>query len=146
LAWHCINRDGWSLLTLHPAAPAFLALELGAILLVLVLLNARDRRRARAIGIVLGACATPLRRGWLSLRVDAPWWSYRTIAVVDVSAGDAEAVWPIVCELVDMLPPDITLAVEMRRAGAPVTMVRRLRSRDATEATSVLATKTTASR
>jgi hypothetical protein len=129
----------------HPVAPAFLALELGAILLLLVLLNARDRRRARAIGVVLGAFAMPLRRGWLSLRIDAPLWSYRTIAVVDVSAGDAEAIWPIVRYLVDVLPPDITLAVEMRRAGALDTTVTRFRSRDATEATSGLVKKTTGS-
>jgi len=38
----------------------------------------------------------------LSLRIDAPLWSYRTIAVVDVSAGDAEAIWPIVRNLASL--------------------------------------------
>src|SRR5260370_29809777 len=103
------------------AALMFLALQLGAILLVLMLLNARDRRRARATGIVLGACATPLRRGWLSCRVRAPLWSRRTIAVVDVSGCHAEVALPTMRHLVALLPPDITLAVEMCRAGASST-------------------------
>jgi hypothetical protein len=125
------------------AAPMFLALQLGAILLVLMLLNARDRRRARATGIVLGACATPLRRGWLSCRVRAPLWSRRTIAVVDVSGCDAEVAWPTMRHLVAVLPPDITLAVEMCRDGAPSTVVTVRRSPDGAETTSGLVTKTT---
>jgi len=65
--------------------------------------------------------------------------------VVDVSTGDEETVWPIVRDLVDLLPPDITLAGEVRRAGALGTTVTRLRSRDATEETTGLVTKTTGS-
>ena len=124
------------------AAPMFLAFELGAILLVLMLSNARDRRRVRAAGIVLDACSTPLRRGWLSFRVRAPLWSRRTVAVVDVSGCDAEAVWPTVRHLVAVLPPDITLAVEMYRDGALSTAVTLRRLPDVAEATSGLVTKT----
>ncbi len=120
------------------AALMFLALQLGAILLVLMLLNARDRRRARATGIVLGACATPLRRGWLSCRVRAPLWSRRTIAVVDVSGCHAEVALPTMRHLVAL-----TLAVEMCRDGAPSTVVTVRRSPDGAEATSGLVTKTT---
>ena len=138
------RRPEWSARAeLDLSAPAFLALELGAIFLVLIVLNARDRRRARAAGIVLGACATPLRGGGLSLRVRAPLLSRRTIALVDVSGCDAETVWPTVRHLVAVLPPDITLAVELCRDGAPSTTVTLRRSPDRAETTSGLVTKPT---
>jgi hypothetical protein len=124
------------------AALMFLALQLGAILLVLMRLNARDRRSARATGIILGACAAPLRCGWLSVRVRAPLWSRRAIAVIDVSGCEAEVAWPTMRHLVAVLPPDITLAVEMGRDGTPSTAVTLLRSPDVAEATSGLVTKT----
>jgi hypothetical protein len=136
-----VAPNGQSTLTLDLSAVAFLALQLGAIFLVLILLNARDRRRARATGIVLGACPTPLRRGCLSLRVRAPVWSHRTSVVVDISGCDADAMWPTVHHLLTVVPPDITVAVEICRDGGTSTTVTFLRASDVTEATSGLATK-----
>jgi hypothetical protein len=136
-----VDQNGWSTLTLDLTAAAFLALQLGAILLVLTLLNARDHRRARASGIVLGACATSLGHGCLSLRVRAPVWSRRTSVVVDISGCDADAVWPTVCHILAVLPPDITLAVEMCLDAGTSTTVTLLRTRDVARATPGFATK-----
>ena len=92
------------------------ALALGLVALVLALglalLNARDRRRDRAASVVLAACATPSLRGLIAVRVRAPLWSARTVAVLDMSACDTGLVWPTVQRLAVLLPLDVDLVVD----------------------------------
>lgn len=60
----------------------FVGVEFGLVVLVLVLLNVRDRRRERLVAVVLGACG-PLR-DCFGLHVHAPLWSRRTLAILDM--------------------------------------------------------------
>ena len=92
---------------------------------MLVLLNARDRRRDRAAA-VLGACATAAQRGGLALHVRAPLLSKRTVAVLDMSACGAGEGWSLMCRLADVLPPDVGLVIDTRlHDQRPVTVTLR---------------------
>lgn len=95
----------------------FVALELGLVALVLVLLNARDRRRDRTAAVVLGACATASRRGGLALHVRASLLSSHTVAVLDMSACGAGEVWSLMRRLADILPCDVVLVIHTRVHG-----------------------------
>ena len=92
------------------------ALALGSVALTvalgLALLNARDRRRDRAVAVVLCACAPPSLRGLIALRVRAPLLLRRTVVFLDMSACVAADVWPTMRRLVDVLPPDVGLVIE----------------------------------
>jgi hypothetical protein len=101
-----------------------LTIVAGFYALVLVLLNARDRRRDRAVALVLGACERSLR-SQVALQVCAPLLSRRTVAVLDMSdcRGD---VWSTMRRLADVLPPDVALVIVTRLDGAlPVTVTMR---------------------
>ena len=101
-------------------------LAIGPVALVLLLLNARDRRRDRAASVILGACNTPSLRGWVSLRVRASLLSRRAVACLDIPAGAADEVWPTIRRLAASLPPGLTLVVDTRLAGAlPVIVTLR---------------------
>jgi hypothetical protein len=92
--------------------------------LVLVLLNARDRRRDRAVAHVLGACERSLR-SQVALQVRASLLSRRTVAVLDMSDCRG-AVWSTMRRLADVLPPDVALVIVTRLDGAlPVTVTMR---------------------
>jgi hypothetical protein len=95
----------------------FLALELGLVALVLVLLNARDRRRDRTAAVVLEMCPMQFRRGGLALRVRAPLCSRRTVAVLDMSECGADEAWSLMSQLAYVLPPDIVLVIDTRLDG-----------------------------
>lgn len=99
---------------------AFVGFEFGFVVLVLVLLNVRDRRRARAFAAVLGACGIP--RDCFALRVHTSLLSRRTLAVLDIPPWVAVDVWPMLGRLVDVLPRDIEVVVDMRLDGLPVTI------------------------
>jgi hypothetical protein len=78
----------------------FAGLELGVIALVLGLLNARDRRRARAIAAVLGACPPALRGAVASTRGDrscrATWcWGSICRTATTATSGRPFAVSPM---------------------------------------------------
>src|SRR5712691_7120784 len=102
------------------------ALNGGPIMLWLLLLNARDRRRDRAAIAVRRVCEAPSLRGWVGLNVRASLLSRRTAVVLDMSECGADVVWSTIYRLADVLPHDVTLAIETRLDGAlPVTITLR---------------------
>jgi hypothetical protein len=110
--------------TFHPgAAPgpythvmnglAFLGLVLAVVALVLVRLNARDRRRAGAIAAVVGACPAALR-GSIAVHARGSLLSRGVVLELDVSACDDGDVWPAVRLLAAARPRRVTLVVAAR--------------------------------
>jgi hypothetical protein len=95
-----------------------LAVELAALALLLARLNARDRRRDRAVATVLEACPPSLRSA-IAVRARAGLLSRRVVIVLDSEAGDHDAVWAAVRRLADGLPPGVSLAVDGRGDPAP---------------------------
>ena len=90
-----------------------MVIQLAALGLVLVLLNARDRRRARAVAAVLAACPRPLR-GAIAVRTRAPVLSRRVAVTLDMSGCEDGDVWRALRPLAEALPPDVTLVVGAR--------------------------------
>ena len=95
----------------------FVGLELSVIALVLALLNARDRRRARAITAVLCACPAILRRS-IALHARGSLLSRRVVLMLDLSDCDDDDVWAAVRRLAESRPPAVTLVVAARLGPA----------------------------
>jgi hypothetical protein len=93
--------------------PGFVALELAMVVLVLALLNARDRRRERAIAAVLGACPAVLR-GSIALHARGSLLARRVVVVLDMSDFDDVDVWAAVRLMAEARPPAVTLVVAAR--------------------------------
>ncbi len=124
--------------TFHPgAAPgpytrvmnglAFLGLVVAVVALVLVLLNARDRRQAGAIAAVLGACPAALR-GSMALHARGSLLSRRVMLALDLSDCDDGDVWSAVRLLAAARPPGVTLVVATR-LGATLPVAGRVPAR-----------------
>ena len=92
------------------AGLAFLVLEVGLFALVLFLLNARDRRRDRAVAAILCACPASLRAS-VAIRARAPLLRRGVMLALDMSACDDDDVWSTVRQLVTALPPRVALVV-----------------------------------
>ena len=92
---------------------AFMALELALVALPLVLLNARDRRRDRAVAAVLDACPRSLRAA-IALRTRASLLSRRVVVVLDMSDCDRGDVWAALRPLADALPANVALVIGAR--------------------------------
>jgi len=102
----------------------FLGLVMGSVVLVLGLLNARDRRRARAIADVLGACPATLR-GSIALHARGSLLSRRVVLALDLSDCDDADVWPrvtlvVATRLGATLP--VAVRVPARGRGYPPTL------------------------
>ena len=89
---------------------ACLVLALAAMALPLVLLNARDRRRDRAVAAVLDACPRALRSA-IALRARAPLLSRRVPVVLDMSYCDHAEIWTVVRPLAGALLPDVAVVI-----------------------------------
>ena len=105
----------------------FLGLVMGSVVLVLGLLNARDRRRARAIADVLGACPAT-RRGSIALHARGALLSRRVVLALDLSDCDDADVGPAVRRLADARPAGVTLVVATR-LGATLPVAVRVPAR-----------------
>jgi hypothetical protein len=109
-----------------------MALELAVVALVLVLLNARDRRRNRAIARVLDvldACPRSLRAS-IALHARAPLLSRRVVVVLDMSDCERGEVWAAVRPLADALSPHAALVIRTRLDPTlPVAVSVRVRGR-----------------
>jgi hypothetical protein len=107
--------------------PLVVVLELTLVGLILVLLNARDHRRSRAIAAVLSACPSAWR-GSLALHVHAPLLSHRVTVTLDVGDCSAADAWSVLRTLADELPRDVALVVatdlDLGRAVAVSTRAR----------------------
>ncbi len=90
-----------------------MAVELGMVALLLVLLNARDRRRDRAIAAILDACPRPLREA-IALRTRAPLLFRHVVVVLDMSDCDRGDVWAAMRPLADALPANVALVIGAR--------------------------------
>ena|SRR5919108_5441750 len=102
---------------------AFVVLEIALVGLVLVLLNARDRRRDRATGLVLDvldACPQPFRNA-IAVNARAPLLSRRVVVVLDMVDCESADVWALLQPLADALPPRVALVVGPR-AGRTVSV------------------------
>jgi hypothetical protein len=107
----------------------FVGFELAVISLLLALLNARDRRRARAMAAVL--CASPpALRGSIAIHARGSLLSRRVALVLDLSDCDDDDVWAAVRHLAKARPPAVTLVVAARLGPAlPVAISVPARSR-----------------
>jgi hypothetical protein len=105
----------------------FLGLVLAVVTLVLMLLNARDRRRAGAIAAVLGACPAGLR-GSIALHGRGSLLSRRVMLILDLSDCDDGDVWPAVRVLAAARPPRVALVVATR-LGATLPVAVRVPAR-----------------
>lgn len=102
-------------------------LVLAVVALVLVRLNARDRRRAGAIAAVVGACPAALR-GSIAVHARGSVLSRGVVLELDLSACDDGDVWPAVRLLAAARPRRVTLVVAAR-LGATVPVGPRLPTR-----------------
>jgi hypothetical protein len=92
---------------------AFMALELAVVALVLVLLNARDRRRDRATAAVLDACPRHLRSA-IAVRARTRLLSRRVIVTLEMSDCERADVWAALPPLAGALLPSVALVIGAR--------------------------------
>ena len=86
---------------------------MAALALLLTRLNARGRRRDRAVATVLGACP-PRLRSVIAIRARAGLLSRRVVVVLDIEACDHDAVWAVLRRLAGALPAGVAVVVGVR--------------------------------
>ena len=96
----------------------FVVLEIALVALVLVLLNARDGRRQRALALVLDACPPTLRSS-IALNARARLLSPRVTVVLDVADSERADVLAALTPLAGALPPHVALVIGARLDLAP---------------------------
>lgn len=105
------------------------------VLLMLILLNLRDRRAARLRHVVLGPLALPELRGRIAVQIQCALFSRKGAVTVDVLAATRQEVWDVLTLLAHRLPQDVRLrvrgAVERECAGRLIleTVTSRVSSR-----------------
>jgi hypothetical protein len=88
------------------------ALMFGAVVILLTLLNRRDRRAARLRHTVLDQLARPELRGRVGLHIQCAVFSRRRAVIVDLLAGTPHEVWYVYTRLTSRLPPRVHLVVD----------------------------------
>ena len=91
------------------------AITFGALVILLTLLNRRDRRASRLRHTVLDQLARPELRGRVGVHIQSAFFSRRRAVSVDLLAGTPHEVWNVFMRLASRLPPRIRLVVH----GAP---------------------------
>ena len=86
-----------------------------AVVLLLTLLNWRDRRAMRLRYAVLDQLALPELRGRVGVHIQCAVLSWRRAVIVDLLGGTPHEVWNIFTRLASRLPPRVRLVVH----GAP---------------------------
>jgi hypothetical protein len=87
------------------------ALIFGAVVILLTLLNRRDRRASRLRHIVLDQLALPELRGRVGVHIQCAVLSWRRAVIVDLLAGTPHEVWDVFTRLAFRLPPRVRLVV-----------------------------------
>lgn len=87
------------------------ALMFGAVVILLALLNRRDRRVSRLRHIVHGQLALPELRGHVGVHIQCAVFSRRRAVIVDLLAGTPYEVWNVFTRLASRLPPRVRLVV-----------------------------------
>lgn len=88
-----------------------MAIIVGALVILLVLLNRRDRHASRLRHTVLDQLALPELRGRVGVHIQCAVFSRRRAVIVDLLGGTPHEVWNIFTRLAARLPPRIRLVV-----------------------------------
>jgi hypothetical protein len=90
-----------------------------AVVLLLTLLNRRDRRAKQLRYAVLDQLALPELRGRIAIHIRCALISQRSTVIVDLLAGTPHEVWNVCTRVASRLPPHIRLVVNsaLDRAG-----------------------------
>ena len=91
------------------------AIIVGAVVILLTLLNRRDHRASRLRHTVLDQLTLPELRGRVGVHIQCAVLSWRRAVIVDLLAGTPHEVWNIFTRLASRLPPRVRLVVH----GAP---------------------------
>jgi hypothetical protein len=89
----------------------------GAVVILLTLLNRRDRRASRLRHTVLEQLALPELRGRVGLHIQCAVLSWRRAVIVDLLAGTPYEVWNVFTRLASRLPPRVRLVVHSASDG-----------------------------
>ena len=92
----------------------------GALVILLTLLNRRDRRASRLRHIVLEQLALPELRGRIGVHMQCAVFSRRRAVSVELLAGTPHEVWNVFTRLAARLPPRVRLVVH----SAPIQSAR----------------------
>jgi hypothetical protein len=108
------------------------AITFGAVVILLTLLNRRDRRASRLRHTVLDRLALPELRGRIGVHIRCAVFSRRNAVIVDLLAGTPHEVWDVFTRMAARLPPRVRLLVQgspdpgLARLFALETTTRRL--------------------
>ena len=91
------------------------AITFGVVIILLILLNRRDRRASRLHHAVLDQVALPELRGCVGMQIQCAVFSRRSAVTVDLLAGTPYEVWNVCTRMASRLPPRVRLVVR----GAP---------------------------
>jgi hypothetical protein len=87
------------------------AMTFGPVVMLLSLLNLRDRRAARLREVVLGELPLIELRGLITIQIRCAVLSRRSLVKIDMLACTREQVWDVITRLPYLLPPHVRLAV-----------------------------------
>jgi hypothetical protein len=88
-----------------------MAMLFGAVVVLLTLLNQRDRRSSRLRRTVLDQLALPELRGRVGVYIRCAVFSRRRAVIVDLLGGTPHEVWNVFTRLASRLPPRVRLVV-----------------------------------
>ena len=88
-----------------------MALILGAVVILLTLLNRRDHRASRLRHTVLDQLTLPELRGRVGVHIQCAVLSWRRAVIVELLAGTPYEVWNVFTRLASRLPPRVRLVV-----------------------------------
>jgi hypothetical protein len=91
------------------------AITFGVVVILLTLLNGRDRRASRLRHTVLDQVALPELRGRVGVQIQCAVFSRRSAVTVDLLVGTPHEVWNVCTHMASRLPPRVRLVVR----GAP---------------------------
>jgi hypothetical protein len=87
------------------------AIILGPVIILLTLLNWRDRRASGLRHTVLDQLALPALRGRVGVHIQCAVLSRRRAVIVDLLAGTPHEVWNVFTRMATRLPPRVRLVV-----------------------------------
>jgi hypothetical protein len=87
------------------------AITFGVVVILLTLLNRRDRRASRLRHTVLDQLALPELRGRVGVHIECAVFSRRRAVIVDLLAGTSCEVWDVCTRLASRLPARVRLVV-----------------------------------
>jgi hypothetical protein len=87
------------------------AITFGAVVVLLTLLNRRDRRASRLRHTVLDQLALPELRGRVGMQIQCAVLSRRSVVIVELLAGTPQEVWNVFTRMASRLPPRVRLLV-----------------------------------